>query len=91
MPDEATRFTDVRFRSAVADPMAEVARIYRRAGIELTDEARAAMAAWRARDAREALVKHTYTAPQFGLTEEQIRSEFADYTDRFLAEEKERA
>jgi hypothetical protein len=88
MPDEATRFTDVRFRAAVADPMAEIARIYRRAGIELTDEARTAMAAWRARDAQEALVKHTYTARQFGLTDEQIRSAFADYTARFLSSEE---
>jgi len=81
---ESTRFTDVGFRAAMQDPMAQIARIYRRAGIELTDEARAAMTAWRSGDAQENLVKHTYTAAQFGLSDEQIRSEFADYIARFV-------
>jgi hypothetical protein len=87
-PDEAARFTDVGFRAAMRDPMAQIARIYRSAGIDLTDEARAAMSAWRAADAREKLVKHTYTAERFGLSAEQIRSEFADYIERFVPPEE---
>ena len=88
MSDASTRFTDVRFREAMRDPIAQIARIYQRAGIELTDDARAAMTAWRSRDAAEKLVKHTYTAEQFGLSGEQIRREFADYTCRFIPPEE---
>jgi hypothetical protein len=85
---DESRFTDVGFREAVTDPMAQIERIYRHAGIELTDEARTAMAAWRVRDAAEKLARHTYSAEQFGLTNEQIREEFADYTARFVPPEE---
>ncbi|MEO8605053.1 MAG: sulfotransferase [bacterium] len=88
MADESSRFTDVQFRQAVADPLAQIAGIYQRVGLELTDEARRAMVAWRSRDAAEKLDKHTYTAEQFGLTGEQIRREFADYTARFIPPEE---
>lgn len=88
IPDASRRFTDVRFDEAVADPLAQVERIYRRAGIELTDEARAAMAAWRSQDAEAKLAKHRYTAAQFGLSEARIRAEFADYTARFIPPEE---
>jgi hypothetical protein len=88
MPDEATRLTDVAFRDAVTDPMAQIERIYRRVGIDLTDDARKAMATWRADDAKQKLAKHTYTPEQFGLSAEQIRAEFADYISRFLPSEE---
>jgi hypothetical protein len=88
MPDEASRFTDVGFRAAVSDPMAQIERIYRRAGIELTGAARAAMDDWRTADAQSKLAKHAYTPEQFGLGAEQIRAEFGDYTSRFLRSEE---
>src|SRR4029453_79167 len=60
MPDESSRFTDLSFDEVVSDPMAQIERIYRRAGIELTDEARVAMTTWRSRNAEEKLTKHRY-------------------------------
>lgn len=84
MPDESLRFTDIRFRAAVADPIGQVQRIYEAVGIDLVDEARAAMQAWLARDAQEKFPKHRYTADEFGLSEKSIRDEFAEYTSRFL-------
>jgi len=88
MPDESSRFTDLSFDEVVSDPMAQIEHVYRRAGIELTGEARVAMATWRSRNAEEKLPKHRYSAEQFGLTNDQIRSEFADYTARFIPEER---
>jgi hypothetical protein len=85
MPDESRRFTDVRFRAAVSDPFGQVQRVYDAAGAELDDAARGAMHAWLARDALEKLPKHRYAARDFGLSEDEIRAEFADYTARFLA------
>jgi len=43
------------------------------------------MDAWIAQDAkRDALPVHRYSAADFGLTAEEIRERFADYTARFL-------
>ena len=43
------------------------------------------MEAWIAQDRkRETLPVHRYSAADFGLTDEQIRERFADYTARFL-------
>jgi Sulfotransferase family len=88
MPDESRRFTDLSFDEVVSDPMAQIEHVYRRAGIELTGEARVAMTTWRSRNAEEKLPKHRYSAEQFGLTDDQIRAEFADYTARFIPEER---
>ncbi len=85
MPDADQRFTDVWFRDAVSDPLGQVQRIYDAVGTELTVEARVAMTAWLAEDAREKLPAHRYTAEAFGLSEREIREEFAEYTSRFIA------
>ena len=85
MPDENRRFTDIRFRAAVADPLGQVQRVYEAVGVDLDDAARRAMHAWLARDAQEKLQKHRYAARDFGLSEDGIRAAFAEYTARFLA------
>jgi hypothetical protein len=84
MPDAGRRFTDLHFRSAVADPLGQVQRIYDAVGIPSSDDARVAMHAWLEQDAKEKLPKHRYTAEDFGLSEGMIRKRFADYTHRFL-------
>ena len=85
MRDESRRFTDIRFRDAISDPLGQVQRVYAAAGVDLDDAARSAMRAWMARDAQEKLPKHRYAARDFGLSEDQIRAEFAAYSARFLA------
>lgn len=81
MAGETGRFTDVWFRDARAEPLAQVKRIYDAIGLDLTPAAHAAMTAWLAGDAQESRPAHTYTAAQFGLTDDQIREEFADSID----------
>jgi len=83
MPSAAERFSDVWYRDAVADPLAELARVYRAIDVELLPEARAAMAEWLAAEARRQRPVHRYGLEQFGLTEVAIRSAFADYLERF--------
>jgi hypothetical protein len=82
---EDDRFTDVWFRDALADPLAQVERIYDDIGIKLTSDARAAMKAWLDADAREPRAPHRYTPEQFGLTAGAIRDEFAEYIERYVA------
>jgi len=85
MRDESRRFTDIRFRDAISDPLGQVQRVYAAAGVDLDDAARSAMRAWMARDAQEKLPKHRYAARDFGLSDDRIRAEFAAYSARFLA------
>ena len=85
MQGESRRFTDIRFGDALADPLGQAKRVYAAAGADLDGDAQAAMRAWLARDASETLPKHRYAARDFGLSEDGIRAQFADYTARFLA------
>ena len=69
--------------------MAQIERIYRRAGIELSRRgARWPRPPGGPEMQRRSSPKHRYSAEQFGLTDDQIRAEFADYTARFIPEER---
>lgn len=85
---ETSRFTDLRFEHAVADPLGQIERIYERTETELTPDARAAMHAWLVEDAEQKLAKHRYTPEDFGLRADQIRAEFSDYIQTFLPQEE---
>jgi hypothetical protein len=77
--------TDVAFVDAVADPIGTAANILAAVDLDLTDETVRAMDAWIAQDRkRETLPVHRYSATDFGLTDEQIRTRFAAYTEQFL-------
>lgn len=77
--------SDVAFVDAVADPIGTAATVLATVDLELTDQSVAGMEAWIAQDRkREALPAHRYSAEDFGLTVEQIRERFADYSGRFL-------
>jgi hypothetical protein len=81
----AGQVSDVAFVDAVADPVGTAARILAAVDLDLTDEARAAMEAWLVQDrTRDALPVHRYAPGDFGLTADQIRERFADYTRRYL-------
>ncbi len=81
----ATQVTDVAFVDAMADPIGTAGTILAAVGLESTDESVAAMRAWIEQDRkREALPVHRYSADDFGLTDDQIRERFAEYSRRFL-------
>jgi hypothetical protein len=77
------RFHDVSFAAVQSDPLAEVARLYRDLGDELTDEARRRMASWWAESAAHRGSPHTYSAEVYGIDLATVRSEHAFYHDRF--------
>jgi hypothetical protein len=81
----AAQVSDITFVDAVADPIGTAASILAAVDLELTDEATSAMESWIAQDRkRETLPVHRYSATDFGLTDDQIRERFADYTQRYL-------
>jgi hypothetical protein len=81
----AAQVTDVVFTDAVADPVGTAGAILAAVGLDLPDRSVAAMEAWLDQDhKRETLPVHRYAATDFGLTDDQIRRRFADYTERYL-------
>ena len=79
----ADRFLDVQHRDLVEDPRGTIRRVYEWLGLELTGEVERQILDWQRSNAMGAHGTHRYTAEQFGLSEEQIRSDYAFYIDYF--------
>jgi Sulfotransferase family len=77
------RFIDVHHRDLVADPMHEVRRVYEFIGCELTPDVAAAIERWQIENRAGAHGTHRYTPEQFGLTAEQLRSDYDFYVNHF--------
>jgi NAD(P)-dependent dehydrogenase (short-subunit alcohol dehydrogenase family) len=77
------RIIDVQYQQIRDDAQSIIADIYARSGRPVTAEAAEAFAAYDARRPEGHFGKHEYTAEHFGLTNDQIAAEFADYYDRF--------
>jgi hypothetical protein len=77
------RFLDVHHRELVADPKGTIRRIYGWLGFDLTPEVEQAILDWQQRNRMGAQGTHRYTAEQFGLTTEQIRSDYDFYIRHF--------
>ena len=78
------RFIDVWYLDAVKDPLGQVRRIYDFAGFPMTAGAEAAMADFVRDNPREKRPPHLYTLEQFGLTEDGVHRDFAEYIERFI-------
>lgn len=82
MPPE--RFLDVHFEDTVAEPQAVVERIYQFAGLQLTPQTRSAMAQWLQANGREKRAVHHYSPGEFGLSEEILQRDYAEYRTRHI-------
>ena len=82
MPPEC--FLDVHFEDTVAEPQAVVERIYQFAGLQLTPQTRSAMAQWLQANGREKRAVHHYSPGQFGLSEEILQRDYAEYRTRHI-------
>lgn len=76
-------FVDVSYYDLVADPLAEVRRVYDAAGLELTPEAAEAMRALLAHQKKDKHGRHVYRTRDFGLSPALVDETFADYRGRF--------
>lgn len=77
------RFCDVHHHELVADPMGTVRRIYEWLGLELTGEVAQTVAEWQQANAMGAHGTHRYTAQQYDLSVDQIRSDYDFYIRHF--------
>jgi LPS sulfotransferase NodH len=78
------RFLDIRYETLLADPMAQIRRIYQFVGLDLTPTVEERMRQWADENAREKRAAHHYSLEEFGFSEEGIRRDFAAYYRRFL-------
>lgn len=85
------RFYDIDFRAMQHDPVGEVTRLYAWLGEPVSEEFTARMRAWWAENA-ERREPHPKADPEvFGLDADAIRPLFADYVNRYVPAERERA
>ncbi|MFC7516810.1 sulfotransferase family protein [Herbaspirillum sp. GCM10030257] len=77
-------FHDVRFADTVSRPMEVVRDIYRFLKMPLNVEVEEGMQRWLARNGREKRAPHDYTAARYGLSDEQLSQDYAEYRARYL-------
>lgn len=71
------QFCDVDYFELIRDPIGTVENIYSHFGIEMTDDARAAIEATDEESKQGPRApKHTYSLADYGLTEEQVKDRF---------------
>lgn len=77
------RFLDVHHRDLVADPRGTVCRVYDWLNLELKADVAQAIFDWQDANAVGARGMHSYTAEQFGLSVDEIRSDYDFYIRHF--------
>lgn len=77
------RFLDVAHRELIIDPQGTIRRVYDWLDLELTDRVEQTIFDWQRSNTMGAKGTHRYTAEQFGLSKEQIRSDYDFYIRHF--------
>jgi Sulfotransferase family len=83
---DRSRFLDVHHRQLVQDPMGTVQRVYEFLELELQPSVKLTISDWQRANRSGAHGTHHYTAEQFGLNVEQIRSDYDFYLQHFDVE-----
>jgi hypothetical protein len=74
---------DLQYADVMRDPIGEIKKVYAHFDEPFTPAAEAAMHAYMQNNPQGKHGKHTYALEDYGLTREQVRARFKDYTDRF--------
>jgi hypothetical protein len=77
------RFFDVDHRVFHGDPLGTVRKIYAHFGLTLREPVIAGMQRWIAESPTSKHGEHRYKASSYGVSEQQIRKEFADYSAKY--------
>jgi len=78
------RFFDVWFADTLATPLEVVRGIYDYLGISFPADTRERMQAYLEANSREKRPLHEYSLEHYGLSEEQIKQDFAAYRERYI-------
>jgi LPS sulfotransferase NodH len=79
------RFIDIDYREVGRDPMAQAQRVLGRIGIPIDARLEQVLGEFLAGNKREQRPMHDYSLERFGLSEEAIKREFADYRARYAS------
>jgi len=80
---DPARFIDVAYADLIADPIAQLRRIHRFAGLPFDAEAERAAEERLRHQVRHKYGRHHYRLEDFGLTAERIEREFGAYRERY--------
>ncbi len=80
----ANRFLDIQFADTVKRPIETLKAIYSFVGMELTGSVRSAVDKWRQENSRDKRPPHKYSLSKFGLSEEQIKRDYAGYRQLYI-------
>jgi len=75
---------DVQYSDLVTDPVTTLRRIYAEHGLEWTPDIETAVSAGAAQRPQHKQGKHSYQLSDFGLSENEVRTELAEYADIYL-------
>jgi hypothetical protein len=78
------RFVDVNYRDVTREPLVQARRVLTRMGLECDARMDSALDEFLAGNRREQRPMHEYSASRFGIGNEAIEREFADYRARYL-------
>ncbi|MDL5036909.1 sulfotransferase family protein [Comamonas resistens] len=81
---DSQRFLDIHFSDTVAKPMEVLEEVYKFAKLPFTEKARADAQQWLSSNGREKRAGHDYSLETFGLSEQQMQSDYALYRSRHL-------
>ena len=80
---DADRFIDVSYYDLMKDPVAELHRIYRKAGVDFDAEAARRAETFMKRNPQNRFGRHVYHLSDFGLSEEIIEDYFSFYREKY--------
>lgn len=81
----ADRVVDVQFEDTVSHPVETVEKVYAHLGLDYTPQVADGVRAYLAANPRDKHGTHSYTLAEFGLDEDEVRTAFASYNERFGA------
>ena len=79
---DADRFVDVSYYDLMKDPVAELNRIYLKAGVDFDAEAARQAGAFMKKNPQNRFGRHVYHLSDFGLSEEIIEDHFSFYREK---------
>ena len=83
IPDQDSRFYDVKFNELISDPISIIEKIYEHFDFTFTADARLAMQRYLDNRPRDKHGRHQYTLEKFGLSREKHSHVFSEYCQRF--------
>lgn len=83
LANSGVRFFDAHYRELTADPLAMAERILAFAGLETSEDSRAAMRSWLEQNRADKHGGHRYVPEEFGLDPEALRDGMQRYREAF--------